>query len=78
LRQAPLESGRADPSAGASLKTELLNAPEGVPILYTDSNSLLTLAAKPVAAQLPAAAYPAEKMSVSGPVFPTRANNSKR
>ena len=43
-----------DPGAGASLKTTLLNAPEGVPILYTDSNPLMTLAAKPLAALLPA------------------------
>ncbi len=35
---------RYDPTAGASLKTKLLNAPEGVPILYTDSNPLMTLA----------------------------------
>ena len=43
-----------DPAAGASLKTGLLNAPEGVPILYTDSNPLITLAAKPIARLLPA------------------------
>ncbi|WP_375422111.1 DUF6311 domain-containing protein [uncultured Sphingomonas sp.] len=43
-----------DPAAGASLKTGLLNAPNGVPVLYTDSNPLLTLAAKAVAAWLPA------------------------
>jgi len=43
-----------DPAAGASLKTRLLNAPEGVPVLYTDSNPLVTLAAKPFAALLPA------------------------
>lgn len=42
-----------DPQAGASLTTKLLNAPEGVPILYTDSNPLITLLAKPVAALLP-------------------------
>ncbi|WP_375395360.1 DUF6311 domain-containing protein [uncultured Sphingomonas sp.] len=42
-----------DRSAGGSLKTILLNAPEGVPILYTDSNPLVTLAAKPFAALLP-------------------------
>lgn len=42
-----------DAAAGASLRTTLLNAPEGVPILYTDSNPLLTLAAKPFAALLP-------------------------
>jgi hypothetical protein len=42
-----------DPGAGASLKTTLLNAPEGVPVLFTDSNPLVTLAAKPLAALLP-------------------------
>lgn len=39
-----------DPHAAASLKTALLNAPDGVPVLYTDSNPLLTLLAKPFAA----------------------------
>lgn len=43
-----------DPAAGASLKTHLLNAPEGVSVLFTDSNPLVTLAAKPFAALLPA------------------------
>jgi len=43
-----------DPHAGVSLRTTLLNAPDGVPVLYTDSNPLLTLAAKPIAALLPA------------------------
>jgi Family of unknown function (DUF6311) len=42
-----------DPAAGISLRTELLNAPEGVPVLYTDSNPLLTLAAKPLTTLLP-------------------------
>ena len=42
-----------DRSASASLKTTLLNAPDGVPVLYTDSNPLLTLVAKPLAAWLP-------------------------
>lgn len=43
-----------DAAAGASLHTNLLNAPEGVPVLYTDSNPLLTLLAKPFASLLPA------------------------
>lgn len=43
-----------DRSAGASLRTTLLNAPDGVPVLYTDSNPLLTLIAKPFAAAMPA------------------------
>lgn len=43
-----------DATAGASLKTTLLNAPEGVPVLFTDSNPLLTLLAKPFAGLLPA------------------------
>jgi len=42
-----------DAGAGASLKTMLLNAPEGTPVLYTDSNPLLTLIAKPFAALMP-------------------------
>lgn len=42
-----------DPAAGASLKTHLLNAPDGVPVLYTDSNPLLTLMVKPFASLLP-------------------------
>lgn len=43
-----------DRSAGASLTTTQLNAPDGVPVLYTDSNPLVTIAAKPFAALLPA------------------------
>jgi hypothetical protein len=43
-----------DSLAGLSLRTTLLNAPEGVPVLYTDSNPLVTLAAKPFATLLPA------------------------
>ena len=43
-----------DRAAGATLRTDLLNAPDGVPVLYTDSNPLLTLGAKAVAAWLPA------------------------
>lgn len=43
-----------DRQAGASLRTTLLNAPDGVPVLYTDSNPLLTLGGKAVAALLPA------------------------
>lgn len=43
-----------DRAAGASLRTRLLSAPEGVPILFTDSNPLVTLAAKPFVAWLPA------------------------
>lgn len=43
-----------DVHAGASLKTRLLNAPDGVPVLYTDSNPLAVLLAKPFAALLPA------------------------
>lgn len=43
-----------DPDAGASLRTTLLNAPEGVPLLFTDSNPLLGLILKPFAALLPA------------------------
>ncbi|WP_242096749.1 DUF6311 domain-containing protein [Sphingomonas sp. CROZ-RG-20F-R02-07] len=42
-----------DPAAGASLRTATLNAPDGVPLLYTDSNPLLTLTVKPFAALLP-------------------------
>ncbi len=42
-----------DPNAGASLHNDLLNSPEGVPVLYTDSNPLVTLAAKPFASFLP-------------------------
>ncbi len=43
-----------DARAGASLWTGLLNAPDGVPLLFTDSNPLATLVAKPFAAWLPA------------------------
>lgn len=42
-----------DPGAGASLRTGLLNAPEGVPTLFTDSNPLVALAVKPFAPILP-------------------------
>lgn len=49
-----LHAYRHDPGAGASLRTTLLNAPEGVPVLFTDSNPLVTLATKPFAALLPA------------------------
>ena len=43
-----------DRHAGASLQTGLLNAPDGVPVLFTDSNPLVALATKPFAALLPA------------------------
>ena len=43
-----------DRNAGLSLRTGLLNAPEGVPILFTDSNPLLGLLLKPIASLLPA------------------------
>ncbi|MGN6279359.1 MAG: DUF6311 domain-containing protein [Sphingomonas sp.] len=43
-----------DPDAGLSLRTTLLNAPEGIPLLFTDSNPLLGLLLKPVAGLLPA------------------------
>jgi hypothetical protein len=43
-----------DPNAGLSLSTTLLNAPEGVPLLFTDSNPLLGLLLKPFAGLLPA------------------------
>ncbi|MGN6271314.1 MAG: DUF6311 domain-containing protein [Sphingomonas sp.] len=43
-----------DPHAGLSLSTTLLNAPEGVPLLFTDSNPLLGLLLKPFAGLLPA------------------------
>ncbi|MGJ3649067.1 DUF6311 domain-containing protein [Sphingomonas sp. GlSt437] len=43
-----------DPTTGASLRNSLLNAPDGEPVLFTDSNPLLTLLAKPFAAWLPA------------------------
>lgn len=49
-----LHAYRHDPKAGASLRTTLLNAPEGVPVLFTDSNPLLTLATKPFGSLLPA------------------------
>lgn len=42
-----------DPSAGIALRTQLLNAPEGVPVLYTDSNPIVALLAKPFTALLP-------------------------
>ncbi|MFG6282510.1 DUF6311 domain-containing protein [Sphingomonas sp. S6] len=43
-----------DRAAGVSLKTHLLNAPDGIPVLFTDSNPLLTLLVKPFAGLLPA------------------------
>lgn len=43
-----------DRAAGVSLTTHLLNAPDGVPVLFTDSNPLLTLLVKPFAGLLPA------------------------
>ncbi|MDQ2893462.1 MAG: DUF6311 domain-containing protein [Pseudomonadota bacterium] len=43
-----------DRAAGASLRTTLLSAPDGVPVLFTDSNPLVTLAVKPFAKWLPA------------------------
>lgn len=43
-----------DPAARWSGRTGMLNTPDGVPILFTDSNPLVTLAAKPLAALLPA------------------------
>lgn len=43
-----------DATAGASLRTRLLNAPDGEPVLFTDSNPLVTLIMKPFAAWLPA------------------------
>ncbi|MBY0583694.1 MAG: hypothetical protein K2P68_12360 [Sphingomonas sp.] len=42
-----------DPAAGMSLRTTMLDAPDGVPVLYTDSNPLVTLLAKPLAKMLP-------------------------
>lgn len=42
-----------DDAAGARPHTTLLNAPEGVPLLFTDSNPLVALAAAPVAPLLP-------------------------
>lgn len=43
-----------DPAPARSPRTTLLNAPDGVPLLFTDSNPLVALAAKPFAALLPA------------------------
>lgn len=42
-----------DPAPGV-LRTHLLNAPDGVPILFTDSNPLIGIAARPIASLLPA------------------------
>lgn len=42
-----------DPAPGL-LRTTLLNAPEGTPLLFTDSNPLLALLLKPIAPLLPA------------------------
>ena len=42
-----------DSAAGTSLHTGLLNAPEGVPVLFTDSNPLVGFVARPFAALLP-------------------------
>lgn len=42
-----------DPAPGL-LRTHLLNAPEGVPLLFTDSNPLLGLLLRPLAPLLPA------------------------
>lgn len=42
-----------DPAPGV-LRTYLLNAPDGVPLLFTDSNPLLGLALRPIASLLPA------------------------
>lgn len=42
-----------DPAVPTRPRTTLLNAPEGVPLLFTDSNPLLALAAKPLAPLLP-------------------------
>jgi len=42
-----------DPEPGV-LRTHLLNAPEGVPLLFTDSNPLASAVAKPFAGLLPA------------------------
>ena len=41
-----------DPAPGL-LKTYLLNAPDGVPLLFTDSNPMMAIILKPVAALLP-------------------------
>lgn len=42
-----------DPAPGV-LRTHLLNAPEGVPLLFTDSNPLIGTALRPIASLLPA------------------------
>ena len=42
-----------DPAPGM-LKTYLLNAPDGVPLLFTDSNPLIGIALRPIASLLPA------------------------
>ena len=42
-----------DPGPGV-LRTHLLNAPEGVPLLFTDSNPLIGIALRPLAGLLPA------------------------
>jgi hypothetical protein len=42
-----------DPAPGV-LRTHLLNAPEGVPLLFTDSNPLIGIATRPIASLLPA------------------------
>lgn len=42
-----------DPAPGV-LRTQLLNAPDGVPLLFTDSNPLIGIATRPFASLLPA------------------------
>lgn len=42
-----------DPAAGWSLRTTLLNAPDGSSLLFTDSNPLIALIVAPFAAMLP-------------------------
>lgn len=42
-----------DPTPGV-LRTHLLNAPDGVPLLFTDSNPLIGIATRPIASLLPA------------------------
>lgn len=42
-----------DPSTTVSPRTSLLNAPDGVPLLFTDSNPLVALALKAIAPLLP-------------------------
>jgi len=42
-----------DPAPGG-LRTHLLNAPQGVPLLFTDSNPLIGAAMRPIASLLPA------------------------